>query len=204
MRDAGVSTLKLEMVCGLRLSKSRKSSFFKFSTTLPLSSRTTTRTKTMFTRTLKVVAESRVTTSAVAGGAAALSGPFVAGRPGLSWPAGVCAESGQKKEDKENRRSAKARQRWSKILRQERGCWRMFPSQSHRPSGLDAVQLSSPRISWRSYDRATLRRGEDGCQSGRGGLRLDSASAFQAAPRKIITADSCIQMSSPMTAARPP
>ena len=35
-------------------------------------------------------------------------------------------------------------------------------------------------------------------------LRLSANSAFQAAPRKIITAESCIQMIKPMTAANPP
>src|SRR5229473_8407488 len=35
-------------------------------------------------------------------------------------------------------------------------------------------------------------------------LRLSASSAFQAAPRKIITAESCIQMIKPITAANPP
>src|SRR5260370_28326358 len=35
-------------------------------------------------------------------------------------------------------------------------------------------------------------------------LRLSANSAFQAAPRKIITAESCIQMIRPITAASPP
>src|SRR5260370_40375304 len=66
--EAGVSRLNVEIFCGLRLSKSWKSSFLRFSTTLPFWSRTTTRSKTKFTRTLKEVAEARVTTSDAAGG----------------------------------------------------------------------------------------------------------------------------------------
>src|SRR6266436_649809 len=38
----------------------------------------------------------------------------------------------------------------------------------------------------------------------RASLRLSANSAFQAAPRKIITAESCSQMIKPITAARPP
>src|SRR5216683_6085604 len=38
----------------------------------------------------------------------------------------------------------------------------------------------------------------------RASLRLSANSAFQAAPRKIITAESCIQMIKPITAASPP
>src|SRR5580704_12272435 len=62
--DSGVSTLNVEIVCGLRLSWSWKSSFFKLVMTLPWESRTTTRTCTRFTRTLKVGAVSRLETSA--------------------------------------------------------------------------------------------------------------------------------------------
>src|SRR6266567_5745093 len=38
----------------------------------------------------------------------------------------------------------------------------------------------------------------------RASLRLSANSAFQPAPRKIITAESCIQMIKPITAASPP
>src|SRR5882762_646570 len=81
--EPGVSMLKVEMVCGLRLSDSTKSSFFKFSTTLPCSSRTTTRTSTRFTRTLNVVEESLVTTSAGA------VYPGLSGVTDGTWGAGV-------------------------------------------------------------------------------------------------------------------
>src|SRR5580693_9024473 len=61
--ESGVSTLKLEITCGLRLSATAKSSFFKLGTTLPWASRTTTRTSTRLTRTLKVAGVSWVETS---------------------------------------------------------------------------------------------------------------------------------------------
>jgi hypothetical protein len=63
LRAASVSTLKEEIVWSFRLSTSWKSSFLRFGTTLPLASRTTTRTSTRFTRTLNVVGVSRLATS---------------------------------------------------------------------------------------------------------------------------------------------
>src|SRR5580658_2830239 len=53
--EEGVSTEKLEMSWGLPLSKRRKSSFVRFGMALPLESRTTTRTTTRLTLSLKEV-----------------------------------------------------------------------------------------------------------------------------------------------------
>src|SRR6266404_792839 len=63
--DSGVSVLKVEITCGLRLSESWKSSFLRLVTICPLASRTTARTKTRFTRTRNVGGVSRVETSVV-------------------------------------------------------------------------------------------------------------------------------------------
>src|SRR5712664_75504 len=63
VRVSGVSRLKDEIVCSFRSSNSRKSSFFSPLTTLPLASRTTTRTSTRLTLTLNVVGVSRLDTS---------------------------------------------------------------------------------------------------------------------------------------------
>src|SRR5579859_850641 len=74
--DSGVSVLKVEMAWDLRLSESWKSSFLRLVTTLPLLSRTTTRTRTKFTRTRKVGGVSRAETSAesLAGACGAAAG----------------------------------------------------------------------------------------------------------------------------------
>src|SRR5882762_2048452 len=61
--DSGVSMLKVEITCGLRLSESWKSSFLRLVTTFPVASRTTARTKTKLTRTRNVGGVSRVVTS---------------------------------------------------------------------------------------------------------------------------------------------
>jgi len=63
MCDVGVSTLNVEITCGLRLSEIWKSSFFSPVTTFPCASRTTARTNTRLTRTLKVAGVSRLVTS---------------------------------------------------------------------------------------------------------------------------------------------
>src|SRR5215813_7372123 len=83
---AGVSMLKKEITWGLRLSVSAKSSLCRFWTTLPVESRTTTRTRTRLTRTRKVAGVSWVATSAAfwsweGGGAGAV---FVGGA-GCVW-----------------------------------------------------------------------------------------------------------------------
>src|ERR1700756_1020571 len=97
------------MVCGLRLSKSWKSSFFKLSMTLPLWSRTTTRTSTRFTRTLKVAAESRVTTSAVGGDCDGVSEGFAGCEGGLSCAGAAWAGRGCEKREEANGKGSSVR-----------------------------------------------------------------------------------------------
>src|SRR5258708_2471109 len=130
--DAGVSKLKVEIVCGLRLSKSWKSSFLRLSIGLPFGSRTTTRTRTTFTRTLKVVDESRVTTSAVEAGWEVLPEAFagsVVGRVELSGAGGAWAHRGRATSKGSNAKNGKKKTRSLKGARtKERGVWRMIPS----------------------------------------------------------------------------
>src|SRR5712692_5371287 len=54
------------------------------------------------------------------------------------------------------------------------------------------------------YIRSSTPHGQSVHAWARASLRLSASSAFQAAPRKIITAESCNQMIKPITAARPP
>src|SRR5258705_4531739 len=77
--DSGVSVLNVEITCGLRLSESWKSSFLRLGTICPLLSRTTTRTKTRFTRTRNVGGVSRVETSEASFAGAVAEGALVAG-----------------------------------------------------------------------------------------------------------------------------
>src|SRR5882762_10327188 len=89
--DSGVSVLKVEITCGLRLSESWKSSFLRLVTICPLASRTTTRTKTRFTRTRNVGGVSRVETSAVSfagvGGAGACVSDLAGAPCAWAWQA---------------------------------------------------------------------------------------------------------------------
>src|SRR5262249_8965214 len=76
---SGVSVANDVMVCGLRLSVSRKSSFFRWLTMFPCVSRTTTRTRTRLKRTLKVGGVSWLDNSSeFYGGAAGTAGAFCA------------------------------------------------------------------------------------------------------------------------------
>src|SRR5882757_6373989 len=84
--DSGVSVLKVEITCGLRLSESWKSSFLRLVTICPLALRTTTRTKTRFTRTRNVGGVSRVETSVVSFAGVGEAGAGAAGACG----AGAC------------------------------------------------------------------------------------------------------------------
>ena len=70
---------KCVTICGLRLSKSWKSSFFKSATACPVPSRTTTRTRTRFTGTLNVAVDSCVLISATGSPAAFVSCGVVVG-----------------------------------------------------------------------------------------------------------------------------
>src|SRR5258708_29112328 len=83
--DSGDSVLNVEITCALRLSEIRKSSFFRLVTTFPVLSRTTTRTKTRFTRTRNVGAVSRVETSEASLAGACAAGVCASLLGGGSW-----------------------------------------------------------------------------------------------------------------------
>src|SRR5437879_5525278 len=81
---------------------------------------------------------------------------------------------------------------------------------------VNTSDLQSPRLPWLHlsdsavrdarplYIRNSTPHEEFAHAWARAPLRLSASSAFQAAPRKIITAESCIQMIKPITAASPP